>query len=202
MRQTLEYLLLTATRGIMSRLRLAIYRILGMETGHHNRLEAIRCRRLSQIELGNFNSLTAGCWLWPNDKPYDGIRIRIGSGNYFNRDVMLDACGLIEIGDDNMFGPGIYITDSNHTVHPGESPKNGAMQIGHVKIGNRCWVGARAVILKNVELGDGSVVAAGAVVTKSVPAGAVVAGVPARIIKTNPAATETNGPMADLHDVR
>jgi acetyltransferase-like isoleucine patch superfamily enzyme len=59
---------------------------------------------------------------------------------------------------------------------PGELP----MDRGTVVIGNRCWVGAKAVILKGVQLGDGCVVAAGAVVTRSVEPGAVVAGVPAR----------------------
>ena len=51
-----------------------------------------------------------------------------------------------------------------------------------VVIGDRVWVGTRAVILKGVSIGDGAVVAAGAVVTSDVPAGAVVGGVPARVI--------------------
>jgi acetyltransferase-like isoleucine patch superfamily enzyme len=54
------------------------------------------------------------------------------------------------------------------------------MDRGKVVIGNRCWIGAKAVILKDVEIGDGAVVAAGAVVTRSVAAGEVVGGVPAR----------------------
>jgi len=57
------------------------------------------------------------------------------------------------------------------------------MDIGKVKIGNHCWIGAGAIILKNVELGDGCVVGAGAVVTKSFPNGSVIAGVPARLIR-------------------
>ncbi len=58
------------------------------------------------------------------------------------------------------------------------------MTRGRVRIGNRCWIGARAVILKDVVLGDGCVVGAGAVVTGPVAPGAVVAGVPARVIGT------------------
>lgn len=50
------------------------------------------------------------------------------------------------------------------------------------RLGNRCWIGAKAVILKDVELGDSCVVGAGAVVTKSFPAGSVIVGVPARIL--------------------
>jgi maltose O-acetyltransferase len=96
---------------------------------------------------------------------------------------MIDACGLVEIGDDNMFGPDVYIADSNHTFGTGISPKAAPMQRGTVKIGSHCWIGAGTIILANVELGNACVVGAGAVVTKSFAAGSVVAGVPARLIR-------------------
>ena len=142
-----------------------------------------RCRRLTQIRIGEFNSFTQGCWLWPVDVPFDGIRIAIGNYNYFNRNLMIDACGYVEVGDRNMFGPDVYITDSNHQFGGGAAPHTLPMDIGKVKIGNHCWIGAGAIILKNVELGDGCVVGAGAVVTKSFPNGSVIAGVPARLIR-------------------
>ena len=152
-----------------------------MKQGRRNRMEGGgRCRRVSQIEIGNVNAFTQGCWLWPLDEDYDGIRIRIGSDNYFNRNVMLDACGLIEIGDHNMFGPDVYIADSNHSFGEQISPKAAPMARGKVKIGSHCWIGAKAVILSNIEIGDGCVVGAGAVVTKSFPAGSVIIGVPGR----------------------
>jgi maltose O-acetyltransferase len=180
----LEYLIFTASRGVASRLRLSLYRFLGMKLGVRNRLEApARVRRLRQIEIGSYNAFTQGAWLWPVDADYAGIRIRIGNRNYFNRNVMIDACGSIEIGDQNMFGPDVYITDSNHAFGQGLAPQEQPMDVGKVKIGNRCWIGAKAVILKDVELGDGCVIAAGAVVTKSVLPGAVVAGVPARSLQ-------------------
>lgn len=176
-----EPILLRMSRGLASRLRLAIYGLLGMEQGRRNRMEGGgRCRRLTQIKIGSYNSFTQGCWLWPLDEDYNGIRIIIGNGNYFNRNVMIDACGLVEIGDNNMFGPDVYITDSNHAYGTEFSSKQTPMDRGHVKIGNRCWIGAKAVILKDVELGDSCVVGAGAVVTRSIAPGAVVAGVPAR----------------------
>ena len=180
----LESLVLVMPRGLLSRIRLFCYRMLGMKQGRRNRMEGGgRCRRVSQIEIGSFNAFTQGCWLWPENTDHNGIRIRIGNNNYFNRNAMLDACGLIEIGDDNMFGPDIYMTDSNHTFGPDLSPSSQPMQKGHIKIGNRCWIGAKAIILKDVELGDGCVVAAGAVVTRSFPSGSVIAGVPARPIQ-------------------
>lgn len=177
----IEPFLLRWPFGAVSRARLHVYRLLGMKLGVHNRVEGGgRIRRCSQIEIGSYNAFTQGAWLWPIDGDYEGIRIRIGSGNYFNRNVMIDACGSIEIGNQNMFGPDVYITDSNHGFRQGLGPSEQPMNVGHVKIGNQCWIGAKAVILKDVELGDGCVVGAGAVVTKSVPPGIVVAGVPAR----------------------
>ena len=178
--QRLEPLILRVPRGVASRLRLFVYRLLGTKMGLCNRLEGGgRVRRCSQIELGSYNAFTQGAWLWPNDVDFDDIRIRIGDRNYFNRNLMIDACGFIEIGDQNMFGPDVYITDSNHRFESELAPSGLPMDTGTVKIGNRCWIGAKAVILKDVELGDGCVVGAGAVVTQSVPPGAVVAGVSA-----------------------
>jgi len=181
MRRRLEYLLLTVTRGVASRLRLALYRSLGMKAGVHNRMEGLgRVRRCSQIEIGSYNAFTQGCWLWPDNQNYEGVRIRIGNRNYFNRNLMIDACGLVEIGNQNMVGPDVYITDSNHRFGSGLAPNEQPMDTGKVKIGNRCWIGAKVVILKDVELGDGCIVGAGSVVTKSVAPGSVVAGVPAQ----------------------
>ncbi|MBI2998979.1 MAG: acyltransferase [Deltaproteobacteria bacterium] len=177
-----EALLLKTSRGLVSRIRIAFYRALGMKIGKGCRFEAIRARRLSQIEVGCFTAMTEGCWLWPADATSEKCRIRIGSHNYFNRDVMIDTCGYVEIADHNLIGPYVYIADSNHIVKPGKTPKEQPMDVGTVKIGNGCWIGAHAVILKDVHLADGCVVGAGAVVTKSFPAGSIITGVPARLI--------------------
>lgn len=179
-----EYVLLVAPRGAASRLRLMVYRLLGMKAGARNRIEGGgRVRRCSQIEIGSHNAFTQGAWLWPLDEAYDGVRIRIGDRNYFNKGLTIDACGLVEIGDDNMVGPDVTIADSNHQTGGGVRPSAQPMAVGRVRIGNRCWIGAKAVILKDVELGDGCVVAAGAVVTRSVAPGETVAGVPARPLR-------------------
>ena len=178
-----EALLLRIPRGAMSRVRLFVYRGLGMRLGKRNRMEGGgRVRRCAQIAIGDCNAFTQGCWLWPEDTDFVGIRIRIGNSNYFNRNLMIDACGSVEIGDFNMIGPDVYITDSNHQIADGLGPGKLPMDKGTVVIGNRCWIGAKAVILKDVELGDGCLVAAGAVVTRSVGPGQTVAGVPARPI--------------------
>jgi acetyltransferase-like isoleucine patch superfamily enzyme len=181
-------------RGASSRLRLLFYRALGMRQGSKNRMEGRgRVRRCSQIVIGDNNTFTQGCWLWPEDTDFVGTKIRIRNQNYFNRNVMIDACGYIEIGDHNMFGPDVYVTDSNHQFKNELGPAALPMDRGTVVIGNRCWIGAKAVILKGVRLGDGCVVAAGALVTHSVGQGQVVGGVPARPLhrRVLPSATVT-----------
>jgi len=180
----LEALCLRLPQGFASRLRVALYRFLGLRAGRPIRMERGRIRRCTQIVIGDNNAFSAGWQLWPMDAAQAGVRIRIGDDNYFNRDVFIDACGLIEIGNENQFGPGVYVTDSNHRHGPGVVGKRAAMDIGRVKIGDGCWIGARAVILKDVELGDRCVVGAGAVVTKSFPADSVIVGVPGRLRET------------------
>src|SRR5215468_6746183 len=121
-----------------------VYRGLGMQQGKENRMEGGgRVRRCSQIAIGDNNAFTQGCWLWPEDTDFAGIRIRIGNSNYFNRNVIIDACGLIEIGSHNMIGPDAYITDSNHTMEPNRWVCECPMKVGKVVIGDGCWIGAK-----------------------------------------------------------
>ena len=84
----------------------------------------------------------------------------------------------IEIGDDTLFAPNVSIVSANHVKGDLTSWENGPP----VKIGQRCWIGAGAIILPGVQLGDDVIVGAGAVVTKSFPSGAVLGGVPARML--------------------
>lgn len=178
-----ENILLRWPYGLASRVRIVFLRTLGMDIGAGCRLEAVRVRRPGRIRIGDGNALTEGCWLWPQDGPGECV-IRIGNRNYFNRDVMLDANHLIVIGDDNMFGPGVYVTDTNHGIRSGGRIRDTPIEAAAVQIGSDCWIGARAIVLSGVQVGDHAVIGAGAVVTKSVEAWAIVAGVPAVRIGT------------------
>jgi maltose O-acetyltransferase len=171
--------------AVKSRILRLFYAALGLTQAGPNLFEgANRVRRHSQIQIGQGNAFSFGCCLWPADEEFGGCRIQIGDNNYFNRFVMIDACGEVCIGSNNMIGPDVYITDSNHRVGLGLLPNETAMDRGVVVIKDACWIGAKAIILKDVVIETGAVVAAGAVVTQSVPAWTVVAGVPARKIGT------------------
>lgn len=91
---------------------------------------------------------------------------------------------LVSIGDETLVGPGVqFLThDAGTWVFRKEHPLSG--RFGRITVGDRVFIGARAILLPGVSIGDGSVVGAGAVVTKDVAAGVVVAGVPARVVST------------------
>ena len=110
-------------------------------------------------------------------------RITLGARCYVNRHTMLDASERIEVGDDTMIGPFCYITDHDHTFGDGMRPADGPLISAPVKIGARCWLGAHVSVLKGVSIGDGTVVGAGSVVTKSLPAGVLAVGTPARVVR-------------------
>ena len=110
-----------------------------------------------------------------------GKNITIGKRVFINSGCCFQDQGGIEIGDDVLIGQQVVIATLNHDLNP---ERRGGMTPKPVKIGNKVWIGAHATILPGVTIGDNSVIAAGAVVTKSVPANVVVAGVPAKIIKT------------------
>jgi acetyltransferase-like isoleucine patch superfamily enzyme len=90
----------------------------------------------------------------------------------------IQAFNRIEIGEGTIFSFGVGIVSANHDP----SNLSQAAPDAPVRIGRHCWLGKNAVILPGVELGDHCIVAAGAVVTHSFPAGSTVAGVPARLI--------------------
>lgn len=102
--------------------------------------------------------------------------LSLASG-YANYGLRLECYQSIRIGYGVAIGPEVMIRDSdNHSV-------DGKVATAPVVIGNQVWIGARAIILKGVTIGDGAVIAAGAVVSRDVPAGALVGGVPARVLR-------------------
>lgn len=104
----------------------------------------------------------------------------IGKNVFINHDCTFLDMGGITIEDDVMIGPKVCLTTEGHPIDPQERKK---LLVKPIVINQNAWIGAGATILPGLTIGKNSVVAAGAVVTKDVPANTIVGGVPARIIK-------------------
>ncbi|MEK3748562.1 sugar O-acetyltransferase [Paenibacillus sp. FSL E2-8871] len=109
-----------------------------------------------------------------------GKNITVGKNVFFNTGCSFQDRGGINIGDGTMIGMNVTIATLNHGL-PLET--RNVTYPSPVIIGDNVWIGSNATILPGVTIGDNSVVAAGAVVTKDVPANTVVAGVPAKELK-------------------
>ena len=110
-----------------------------------------------------------------------GKNITIGKDVFINSGCHFQDQGGIEIGDGALIGHNVVLATINHDLNPKENRKN---HYAAIKIGAHVWIGSNATILPGVTIGDYAVVAAGAVVTRDVPAMTVVGGVPARVLKT------------------
>jgi carbonic anhydrase/acetyltransferase-like protein (isoleucine patch superfamily) len=173
--------------------RRTMARAQGVELGRDVRLAAgvdfnlgngfKRCLRSPQakgrIALGDSAWVERGGVLWA----FDGSIVTHRSV-YLGPYVTIYGHGGVEIGEETLVSMKATILSSNHAI-----PEQGTLirqqpdELLLTKIGRDVWIGAHAVILGGVTIGDGAVVAAGAVVTKDVEAGAIVAGIPARVIR-------------------
>lgn len=110
-----------------------------------------------------------------------GRNLTIGKNVFINSGCCFQDQGGVTIGDGCLIGHQVVFATLDHMLDPSDR----ASMVAHpITVGRNVWIGSHATILSGVTIGDNSVIAAGAVVTTSVPANCVAAGVPARIIKS------------------
>jgi len=111
-----------------------------------------------------------------------GLRIRVGERVFINQNCTFYALAEITIGDDVLIGPNVSLITSEHPVSP--SRRRAALVGRPITIGRNVWIAAGATVIGGVTIGENAVVAAGSVVTRDVPADTLVAGNPARVIRS------------------
>ncbi|WP_418573823.1 sugar O-acetyltransferase [Phocaeicola sp.] len=110
-----------------------------------------------------------------------GKNIHVGKNVFINACCHFQDQGGVTLGDGSLIGHNVVFATLNHDLNP---ERRAAMTPAPIVLGKRVWVGSNSTILQGVTIGDGAVIAAGAVVTKDVPANTIVGGVPAKFIRS------------------
>ncbi|WP_231391858.1 sugar O-acetyltransferase [Arthrobacter sp. 35W] len=112
-----------------------------------------------------------------------GSYLSIGDRTFINFNFTALDVAPITIGDDVQIGPGVQLLTPTHPVEPG--PRRDKLEAAEpISIGNNVWLGGGVIVLPGVSIGENTVVGAGAVVTRDLPANVVAVGNPARVIRT------------------
>ena len=138
------------------------------------------------VHVGRDVILGEQAWLNAKDDRGDGRpTLLIGDGTYIGRFTQINAWRCVTIGSNVLIADRVFISDADHNYADTNTPVllQGDSFVGPVILRDGCWIGIGAVVLAGVTIGRNAIVAANAVVTKNVPDGAVVGGIPAKIIK-------------------
>ena len=130
-----------------------------------------------------FAEIGDGCYIEPPlHANWGGRHVHFGKHVYANFHLTLVDDTDIYVGDDTMFGPNVTVATAGHPILPilREQVYQYNMPIW---IGRKCWIGAGAILLPGVHIGDGTVIGAGSVVTKDIPANVVAVGNPCRVLR-------------------
>ncbi|KII79406.1 sugar O-acetyltransferase [Vibrio renipiscarius] len=129
-----------------------------------------------------FAEMGENCYIEPPLRANWGIHTHLGKHVYANFNLTLVDDTHIYIGDYVMIGPNVTIATAGHPINP-ELRKKIAQFNVPVRIENNVWIGANSVILPGVTVGENSVIGAGSIVTKDIPANVVAVGNPCRVLR-------------------
>ena len=166
-----------------SAFRRTYWRLLGMQVGRRTRLATLRVTWPHRIRIGNACSLEHDIYLKVAGGYSEKIGIDIGDGCFIGSGCEFNALSLIQIGASCLIASGTRFIDHDHGMEQDVPMKEQSEPSADILVGSDVWIGVNCVILKGVSIGSGAIVAAGSVVTRPIPAFAIVAGVPARILR-------------------
>ena len=130
-----------------------------------------------------FAEIGEDCYIeTPFHSNFGGRNVHFGKCIYANFNLTLVDDTHIYVGDYTMFGPGVTVATAGHPIQP-DLRRKGMQYNAPVHIGKNCWIGAGAIILPGVTVGDNVVIGAGSVVTKDIPSNVVAVGNPCRVLR-------------------
>lgn len=130
-----------------------------------------------------FAEIGDGCYIEPPlHANWGGRHVHFGKHVYANFHLTLVDDTDIYVGDYTMFGPNVTVATAGHPILPALREQVYQYNMP-VVIGRNCWIGAGAILLPGVHIGDGTVIGAGSVVTKDIPANVVAVGNPCRVLR-------------------
>lgn len=130
-----------------------------------------------------FAQIGEGCYIEPPLRAnFGGKHVHFGHHVYANFNLTLVDDTHIYVGDYTMIGPNVTIATASHPLEP-DLREQGLQYNRPVFIGRNCWIGAGAILLPGVHIGENTVVGAGSVVTKDLPANVVAVGNPCRVLR-------------------
>ncbi len=148
-----------------------------------NRISPINLPRRMALMKKMFAEVGKGCYIEsPFYSNFGGAHIHFGDGVYCNFGVTMVDDTHIYVGSHTMFGPQVVVATAGHPLLP-ELRERGYQYNAPVHIGKNCWIGASAVILPGVTIGDNVVIGAGSVVTKDIPSNVVAVGNPCHVLR-------------------
>ncbi len=130
-----------------------------------------------------FAEIGENCYVEPPfHSNWAGKNVHFGKGVYANFNLTLVDDTHIYVGDYTMFAPNVVVTTAGHPINPALRERVYQFNLP-VHIGRNVWIGAGAVILPGITIGDNSVIGAGSIVTKDIPANSVAYGNPCRVVR-------------------
>ena len=130
-----------------------------------------------------FASIGENCYIEPPFRSNHGGRhVHFGNNVYANFNLTCVDDTHIYVGDNTMLGPNVVLATAGHPIEP-SLREQGYQYNMPIHIGKNCWLGAGVIVLPGVTIGDNSVIGAGSVVTKDIPANVVAFGNPCKVIR-------------------
>lgn len=157
----------------------------------YNRTEDEETELRRQIMEELFHSVGRNVWIEPDFRCEFGKNITIEDNVYINFGCVILDCAEVVIGANSLLGPNIGLYPVNHALDA-EERIHGGCRGTPIRIGKNVWLGGDVKVLAGVTIGDNSVIGAGSVVTKDIPANVIAVGNPCKVLRTITAADKTD----------